>query len=87
MIVYIRTEELRLPVFSSKQPLLSQFERFENYGIDKNKQKKLLLCLILVGLWILDYLCPAPIIQLDSSYIRGELYNERGAQVVKDPHT
>lgn len=51
-----------------------------------NKQKKLFLCLLMVIVWVLDYLCPSNILKLDSSQTLFEIYNGRGAQVIKDPH-
>lgn len=35
-----------------------------------NKQKNLLICQMLAGEWILDYLCPYPIVKLDSDQTR-----------------
>lgn len=51
-----------------------------------NKQN-ILLCLIVVGVWIINYLCPPRILKLDSGHIRVELSNGRGVQAVKDPRT
>lgn len=49
-----------------------------------NKQN-ILLCLMVVGVWIIKYLCPSTIVKLDSGHIPVELSNGRWVQVVKDP--
>lgn len=41
-----------------------------------------LLCLMLVGVWNLEYLRPSPIVNLKSRLTEVQLYNVR----VKDPH-
>lgn len=48
-----------------------------------NEQENSLLRLILVALWILDY--PSHIVRLDFSQTRVDIYNWRGAQLVKNP--
>lgn len=50
------------------------------------KQKNFVHCLLMVGVSILDYLCPSPSVNLDSNETRVEIYNDRGAQVAKYPH-
>lgn len=53
--------------------------------IEKNhKQKNLLLCAILVGVWTLDYLNPYPIIVCKAN-LGVEFDNGRETRVVKDP--
>lgn len=37
--------------------------------------------------WFLGYLCPSPIENLNSGFTGFQLYNMRGTQVIKDPHT
>lgn len=54
--------------------------------IDVNNKIKNLLCLILVGLWRIDYLCHSPIVNLNSGLTRVQHYGVIGAQVVNDPH-
>lgn len=44
------------------------------------------LCLKLVGLRMVDYLCPYTVVNLNYVLIRVQLYNVRKALVVKDPH-
>lgn len=41
-----------------------------------NKQKDILLCLVLVGVWILDFLSPSLIVNLNSALTGVQLYNE-----------
>lgn len=53
--------------------------------LDVQQKKNLLLCLLMVLVWVLDYLCLSNILKLDSSQTRFEIYNGRRAQVVKDP--
>lgn len=50
-----------------------------------NRQKNLVLYLLMVGVCVLDYLFPSPLIKLDSDQTQVETYNERGAQLVKGP--
>lgn len=48
-----------------------------------DKQKNLLLCLMMVGVWIIHYLCPSSTRKLNSGLSEVQLYNEQGVQVVK----
>lgn len=54
--------------------------------IDVNSKQKNLHCLMLFGVWILDYLCYSPIVNLNLGLTRVQHYGVIGAQVVKDPH-
>lgn len=47
-----------------------------------SKQKTLLPSPVL----IIDYLCPTPIVNINSGLTRVQVYNAREAQVKKDPH-
>lgn len=51
-----------------------------------NKQKNSLICLMLIGVWILEHMCPPTIYSLDLCLTRVLFCNVRGAQVVKDLH-
>lgn len=51
-----------------------------------NKNNNLRLCLMLVGVWMVDYMCPYTVVNLNYVLIRVQLYNARKARVVKDPH-
>lgn len=54
-----------------------------------NKQKNLLLYLLVDKMWFLYYLCSSQIVKLDSGQTRVEIYSGRGTHVglVMDPHT
>lgn len=62
-----------------------------------DKQNNLLLCIKLVDMWVLDYLCPSSIVNLNSGLTRIQLFKGRGdsciykwqshIQEVKEPHS
>lgn len=41
---------------------------------------------LMVGVWMLDYIWSSLIVKLDSGQDRVEIYNRRGSQVVEGPH-
>lgn len=57
---------------------------YPRYYRKNHKQKNLLLCASLVGVWILEYLYPYPIIVCKAN-LGVEFDNGRETLVVKDP--
>lgn len=68
----------------------SGFVRCSNELYNRNKsltKEYSLLCLVVVGTWILDYLYPSPIRKLNLNVTGVKFYNGRWTHVVNDPHT